>query len=137
MSSPQYETYGPSVNPTPAHGHTGHGGHGDPEPYGHGHGQGHGHGHPDTYRPAYEHEHVPAPVYGNRHGPVYAYELEHEPAYGHEYGHGYVHPGEAWFPDAPTLPRQAVPLAPTAELTTDLTPGPASGLLAGPARPGG
>ncbi|MFE1800963.1 ubiquitin-like domain-containing protein [Streptomyces sp. NPDC059517] len=127
MSSPQYETYGPNhgpnVNPSPAHGHAdhgGHGGHGDPEPYGH------GHGHPDTYRPAYEHEHVPAHEYGNRHGPVYAYGLEHEPAYRHEYGHGYVHPGEAWFPDAPTLPRQAVPLAPTSELTTELFNGPAA-----------
>ncbi|PSM44081.1 resuscitation-promoting factor [Streptomyces dioscori] len=121
MSSPQYETYGPNVNP-------------------------------DTYRPAYGQEHEPAYgyehayehayeyayEYGNRHGPVYAYELEHEPAYGHEYGHGHVHPGEAWFPDAPTLPRQAVPLAPTAELTTELTAELADELFNGPAaRSGG
>ncbi|MET9558718.1 ubiquitin-like domain-containing protein [Streptomyces tauricus] len=150
MSSPQYETYGPNPSPSPspspgpnpylnsAHGHAGYGGH---EPY--------GHGYPDTYRPAYEqgheHEHVPAYEHGGRHGPVYAYELDHGPAYGHEYGHGYGHghghPGEAWFPDAPTLPRQAVPLTPTTELPVDPSLGPATELFRepfdGPARSGG
>ncbi|MFH8464140.1 ubiquitin-like domain-containing protein [Streptomyces sp. NPDC017991] len=160
MSSPQYEAYGPSPSPDPspisspipAHGLA------DSEPYGygygHGYGYGYGHGHPDTYRPAYEHEPVPAHEYGNRHGPVYAYEPAYGQGYGqgygHEYGRGHVqHRGEGWFPDAPTLPRQAVPLAPTTELTTDLTRGwttdlttdltvdPASELFDGSARSGG
>ncbi|MDQ0775191.1 uncharacterized protein YabE (DUF348 family) [Streptomyces aurantiacus] len=96
MSSSQYETYGPA-SPT----------YENPEPYGNGYGYGYGygyeyglgygygHGYPDTYRPAYEHEHQPA----------YA----PESAYRHEFA--YEHPCEPWPPGAPTLPRQAVPLA--------------------------
>ncbi|WP_314413015.1 ubiquitin-like domain-containing protein [Streptomyces kroppenstedtii] len=132
MSSPQYEAsqyeaYGP--DPHGADGYVAHG--------------------RDPYRPAYEYAYgyEYAYEYGNRHGPVYAHELEHQPAYGHEYGLGHGHPGEAWAPDAPTLPRQAAPLAPTTELTAELptelapgrpgSPGPTAEPFTGPARSGG
>ncbi|WP_328494582.1 ubiquitin-like domain-containing protein [Streptomyces sp. NBC_00414] len=102
MSSSQYETY------DPAHGHSAYG---NSEPYGH------GYGHPDTYRPAYEREHEPAYAYEPEREP--AYEREREYGHGHAHGHGYGYVGEAWSPDAPTLPRQAMPLTPTAELPVE------------------
>ncbi|MFF3483961.1 ubiquitin-like domain-containing protein [Streptomyces sp. NPDC002701] len=90
MSSSQYETYGPAY--------------GNPGPY--------GHGHPDTYRPAYEHGYASpyehAPAYEHAYEPAY----EHEPVYGDGHGRDHDHCGEPWPSGAPTLPRQATPLAP-------------------------
>ncbi|MFS8200620.1 ubiquitin-like domain-containing protein [Streptomyces sp. CWNU-52B] len=155
MSSSQYETYGPTGQTGPAYGHPepyGHEGHGYPDAYRPAYEQEHEpayeHRHEPGYEPGYGYEYG---YYGYEwaQGREPAYEHGREPAYHPEreyggygeygYGQGREHPGEPWTPGGPwapgdpwpsgtpTLPRQAVPLDPTAELPWPTEPHPPGG----------